>query len=149
MNRQQLLTRIDRRWSEFVQSYAGLTENAMTQPGVIGEWSVKDIIAHVTTWEEETLKALPVLVEGRRTPLYGGVDRFNAQQATLKSKSPLNEVLLQNGDTHQRLIAFLKTVPEIHLNTETRVRRRLRLDTYNHYPEHTESIVSWRSGKGQ
>lgn len=120
----------------------------METPGVVGGWSVKDIIGHVTTWEQETLKSLPVLMEGRRTPVYGGVDRFNAQQAALKGSLPLDQVLSQLGDTHRRLIAFLKTVPEGHFSTETRVRRRLRLDTYGHYPEHAQSIQAWRLARG-
>ncbi|MBI4311158.1 MAG: maleylpyruvate isomerase N-terminal domain-containing protein [Chloroflexi bacterium] len=143
-----MLKRIDLKWNGFLQSYAGLTEAAMKEPGVVGDWSVKDILAHVTTWEDETLKSLPVLMEGRRMPLYGGVDRFNARQSALKRSLPLDRVLSQLGDTHQRLIAFLKTVPEEHLRTETRVRRRLRLDTYSHYPEHAGSIQQWRAARG-
>ena len=34
----------------------------MSEQGVTGSWSVKDIIAHVTTWEEEALKHLPLIL---------------------------------------------------------------------------------------
>ena len=30
-----------------------------------GHGRVRDVLAHVTTWDEEALKALPVIVEGR------------------------------------------------------------------------------------
>jgi hypothetical protein len=36
----------------------------------MGEWSVKDILAHVTTWEEEALKYLPLILTGGRPPRY-------------------------------------------------------------------------------
>ena len=47
-------------------SYAGLSESDILEPGVTKAWSVRDIIAHVTTWEEEALKHLPAILEGRR-----------------------------------------------------------------------------------
>jgi hypothetical protein len=53
----------------------------------------------------------------------------------------------QAEETHNRLIAFVQSVPEDHFNRETRARRRLRIDTYGHYPEHTEAIREWRGRK--
>jgi hypothetical protein len=35
-------------------------------------------------------------------------------------------------------------VPEDQIARETRIRRRLRLDTYSHYPKHAEAIRKWR-----
>ena len=36
----------------------------MMEPGVTGDWSVKDVLAHVTIWEAEALKYLPLIAEG-------------------------------------------------------------------------------------
>ncbi len=44
---------------EFKEAYTGLPEEKLLEPGASGEWSVKDIIAHVSTWEGEALKYLP------------------------------------------------------------------------------------------
>jgi DinB superfamily len=88
MDRQRLLKRIDTAWRAFKESYAGLSEAQLMEPGVSGVWSVRDIIAHVTTWEEEALKHLPSILEDRRPPrypvTYGGIDAFNAQMTQLK-----------------------------------------------------------------
>ncbi len=131
-----------------MQSHMDLADAVMKKPGVVGDWSVKDVLAHVTTWEEEALKALAGIMEGRRPHRYGGVDRFNAEQSLLWHDLTLNEVREQLSETHKRLLAFLKTVPEAHYAAETRFRHRLRLDTYAHYPEHTSSILSWRTERG-
>jgi hypothetical protein len=56
---QQLLRRLDQAWIAFKDSYFGLSELEIMEPGVTKAWSVRDIIAHVTTWEEEALKHLP------------------------------------------------------------------------------------------
>jgi hypothetical protein len=132
----------------FQESYSDLSTEQLIQPGVTGDWSVKDILAHVTTWEEESLKHLPHILQGIQPPrysvLYGGIDAFNAQMTEQKRSLPLSEVLRQLDETHHQLLDYLQTVPEEQFTTETRFRRRLRLDTYSHYPIHTQSIREWR-----
>ena len=148
MNRQQLLDRLDKAWAAFKESYAGLTGSQLSEPGVMGDWSVKDILAHVTTWEEEALKVLPLILRGGSPPrysdLYGGIDAFNALTAEMKRGLSLSEVMRQLEETHRRLIEYTQSVPEEQFTRETRFRRRLRLDTYSHYPEHTKAIREWR-----
>jgi DinB superfamily len=148
MDRQQLLKQLDKRWTEFNESYAGLSDSQMTVSGVTGSWSVKDIIAHVTWWEEEALKHLPLINDGGTPPkysvTYGGVDAFNLMMTEEKRGLSLSAVLRQRDETHGRLIAYIKSAPEQHFKRETRFRRRLRLDTYNHYPKHSKAILAWR-----
>ena len=148
MNRQQLLRRLDKAWIAFKDSYAGLSESEILEPGVTKAWSVRDIIAHVTTWEEEALKHLPAVLEGRRPPrysvVYGGIDVFNALMTTKKAALSLAEVLDQQGRVHRRIIKAVEEAPEDALLPDARFRRRLRLDTYGHYPTHTAAIRRWR-----
>jgi Protein of unknown function (DUF1706) len=148
MNRQQLLTQLDTAWTAFKESYAGLSDPQLTEPGVTGDWSVKDIIAHVMWWEEEALKHLPVIITGGRPPRYslqyGGIDAFNAQMTEQTRDLSLSDVLKQSDETHRRLIDYILSVPEAQFTRETRFRRRLRLDTYSHYPKHAKAIRAWR-----
>jgi hypothetical protein len=143
----KLLQRLDTAWIELSRSYAGLTDSQLTEPGVVEDWSVKDIIAHITTWEEEALKHLPVIMAGGRQPRYvtlGGLDAFNARMTEQKRQLSFAEVLRQRDETHRRLVDFVSSVPDRCLQGETRTRRRLRLDTYSHYPIHTKAIRAWR-----
>ncbi len=148
MDRKQLLKRLDKAWSDFQESYAGLSDSQLLVPGVTGKWSVRDIIAHVTTWEEEALKHLPTVLRGgkpaRYSEVYGGIDAFNARMTELKKGLSLRDVLQQMTNTHCQLIDFLETVPERCFRTETRFRYRLRLDTYSHYPKHARAVRKWR-----
>lgn len=147
MNREQLLARLDKAWTTLGDSYAGLTEAEMTTPGVAGDWSVKDMLAHVATWEEEALKYLPLVLVGGRPPRYasyGGIDAFNARMTEAKRGMSLAEVQRHLEATHRQLIAYLRRVPEEQFATETRFRHRLRLDTYSHYPLHANMIRAWR-----
>ena len=146
---QQLLRRLDKAWVAFKDSYAGLSESDVLEAGVTKAWSVRDIIAHVTTWEEEALKHLPAVLEGRRPPrysvTYGGIDAFNALMTTKKAGLSLADVYHQQEEVHRQIIDAVVCTPDAQLAHETRYRRRLRLDTYGHYPKHTEAIRRWRA----
>jgi hypothetical protein len=146
VDRQRLLRRLDKAWAALTESYVGLSDSQLTEPGVTGDWSVKDILAHVTTWEGEALKHLPLIIAGGRPPRYvryGGIDAFNAKTTEEKRGLSLPEVLRQLDDTHGHLIDFVQRMPEAQFTRDTRFRRRLRLDTYSHYPKHAEAIRKW------
>ena len=148
MSRARLLERLEQRWNDLLESYAGLSEADMAVPGVVGRWSVKDLVAHVSAWEEESLKHVPAILAGRRPPrysvTYGGIDAFNAQAAERVRDLPLAEVLRRRDATHRRLLGLIAGLPGESLVGETRVRRRLRLDAYGHYPTHAGAIRRWR-----
>lgn len=153
MDKPNLLKKIDAAWTDLLDSFAVLSEAQMIAPGVTGDWSVKDILAHVTTWELEALKFLPVILEGARPPrysaTYGGIDGFNAQMHAKNRDLPLAEVLDRLEKTHRRLVSYLKKAPDEAIATETRFRRRLRFDSYRHYAEHAEMITEWRKWKSR
>jgi hypothetical protein len=116
MDRSQLLKKVEVAWQDLLASYDGLADDDMTEPGVTEAWSVKDIIAHVACWEEEALKQLPHILAGRvptkYSVEYGGIDAFNAQKTDQGRKLTLSEVLQHRDETHQRLLNYLKSIPE-------------------------------------
>lgn len=148
MTKDQLLTRIDDAWRDFEASYAGLSEAQLLIPNVTGAWSVRDIIAHVTWWEEEALAHLPLIRDGGRPPRYsvkyGGIDAFNAMMTEKRRALSLHEVLRQHDAVHARLVDYIGTAPDALIRTETRFRRRLKLDALGHYPIHARAIRAWR-----
>jgi hypothetical protein len=148
VDRQRCLAQLDKAWSDLQESCAGLTEQQLAEPGVAGDWSVKDILAHVTTWEEEALEQLPVIAQGGKTRRYsvsyGGIDAFNALMTQRKRVLSLSDVVTQLDETHRRLVEYIQTVSEDQFTQPTRFRRRLRLDTYGHYPKHAQAIRRWR-----
>jgi hypothetical protein len=147
----KLLQNMEKAWADFRKSYNGLSDEEMLKPGVTGQWSVKDIVAHVTTWEGETLKHLPGMLQGKKYPrysvTYGGIDTFNALKTAENKGLSLTEVFRQQDEVHRRLIRFIETVPEEFLDSRTRFRHRLRMDTYSHYPKHSAAIRKWRQNK--
>jgi hypothetical protein len=152
MKKQQLLSKLEKAWTNFQESYTGLTDAQMLEPGVTGDWSVRDLLAHVSWWEEEAVKHLPLILSGKRPPrysvLYGGIDAFNAMRRDQKLSLSLIEVRKEAAETHQRLVEYINSVPEEQIVLEERFQRRLRLDTYSHYPIHARVIRAWRERFG-
>ena len=148
MTREQLLDKLEKAWAALHEAYAGLPDSRMTERGVVEDWSVKDVLAHVTTWEEEALTYLPHIAEGRTPPRYsvkyGGIDAFNALRTEQKRGLSLPEVLGQMEEAHRRLIEYVRGVPEGLFTRETPFRHRLRFDTYRHYTVHARAIRDWR-----
>jgi hypothetical protein len=144
---QRLLDRLEAAWAALTDSYAGVPESKLTEPGVVDDWSVQDVLAHVTSWEEEALRHLPLIIAGGTPPRYaaqGGIDAFNARAAEAGRRLSLAEVLRRRDETHARLLEFIRSQPAGTFAGQTRARRRLRLDTYGHYPQHTAAIRAWR-----
>src|SRR5260370_2442020 len=110
------MNRLDKGWAAFSGSDAGLSAVQLMEAGVTGAWSVRDILEHVTTWEEEALKHLPLILKGRKPPrysvTYGGIKAFNALATKEKKGLSLSEVLQQTDPLPQRLTPLIKQPPQ-------------------------------------
>ena len=88
MNRRQILQRLEKGWRELHESLDGLSQKEMEKPVFDGGWSVKDLLGHLTTWEEEAIKAMDLMARGQPQPRYrqyGGIDGFNAGESEKKA----------------------------------------------------------------
>ncbi len=151
-SRSRTLAKLDREWSAFRESWAGLADDQIEEPRTLGDWSIKDVIAHITIWEQEALKHLPTIAEGGRTPRYaavGGIDAFNDRAIEARRQLSLTEICQLAGDVHERLTGYLQSVPEEMFSSTARFRRRLRLDTYGHYPLHADAVRAWRDASSK
>jgi hypothetical protein len=100
------------------QNLAGLSPHSMLAPGVIGEWSVKDILAHLADWESR----MPVWIEAARrgesveVPEPGltwkQVDAANQRVYERHRDRPLDDVLAYFRATHGQFMAMVESMPE-------------------------------------
>ncbi|HXG42685.1 MAG TPA: DinB family protein [Dehalococcoidia bacterium] len=142
--RQELVAMVDAEWRGLMALLDGLPEEAMLRPGAVGRWSARDLLCHIATWEEEFLQAAPVILEGRPLPRYGSIDAFNARDMERWQGLSLAEAWQRARETHRRLLECLQTLPHVPGRTESRLRRRLRWDTWGHYQEHAAQLREWR-----
>jgi hypothetical protein len=76
------------------QTIAKLTESQIVNDVVMGDWSVKDVIAHITAWNWEIAKSVDDVLE-KKAPWYlnKGETAFNIAEVERRRDWPLKEVL--------------------------------------------------------
>jgi len=148
------IKRVDFRWHAFVGAVYSCPTEGLAWPNAVGHWSVRDLLVHISSWEREFLKAMPLILSDQRLPrystTYGGIDAFNALEQELAKGLSQNEVLRELFETHERLLAAVRSIRSTLLLGQARRRerliRRLRQDTYGHYAEHTAQLGAWATG---
>lgn len=92
----------------------GLPDDAWQKGGVCGVWSVKDIIAHLASFEHALVDVLNGLLDGGPTPYldqFRSDEKFNdAQVAKRKGHTPA-QVLKEYQDTHAKTMELAARIP--------------------------------------
>jgi hypothetical protein len=144
--------------SEGVQWNALLAQvgsERMEIPGAVGAWSVKQLVAHLTWYEEAIVEgaeqALSTGTFQRRRPEGVSMDEMNARIASQSRNRPVAEVLAEAESVFGRLLTLIEAVPENLLNDP----RMLGLpddmvpwmgvanNSYAHYREHEPELRAW------
>jgi hypothetical protein len=93
-------------------------EDHMTQPGVAGPWSIKDIVAHLTGWRRRTVGRFQAALrhEPAPPPLWPAHlqtdDEINAWIYAANRDRPLADVLRDSRHVYQQLVEALDAFPE-------------------------------------
>jgi uncharacterized damage-inducible protein DinB len=148
MGKSAVIKHINASWQNLIYSLEGLPESAYFHSGVCGTWSIRDILNHISTWEEEALSNIPLILAGKPTPRYassGGISAFNTRAQQAKQAYSLQRIEQELTATHQRFLDYLASLPEACFVNNPRLIKRIRLDSYGHYAEHTAQICLWRS----
>lgn len=101
-------------WVE--QAVDDLPESEWEVPGVCGEWSAKDIIAHLAAYERLLLDILHAFAGGEPTPyvrtFLAGGEVFNKQTTEARKYEPAQQVLNEYQDAQVETISALAEIPE-------------------------------------
>ncbi len=93
---------------------ARVPDARMYEPGVIGDWSVKDVVAHLGVW---LARAITMLFQaersGRPVPPHvllktGDWDKVNAADHAAQKDRPLERVLADFHETHAQVLKRLQ-----------------------------------------
>lgn len=155
MDKQEMLCRMAEERQKLLQAMEGLTGEQMTRPETVGEWSVKDILGHIASWDEETLKAVKQLVhEGRPYIMedLDSVDAWNARQVQKKRGLSLGEVVAEFTAVRQELLEVVEGLTEEQLTQRVQypwpeegpLQELIAASTFEHDGEHCRDILAWR-----
>ena len=103
------------RWDALL---AEIGEERMTQPGAMGDWTFKDVVAHMTGWRTgETLHYLDAARRGDKPAAPPWQEDFTTDEANQwiyerNHDRPLRDVLQESRQSYRQIEEALAAVPE-------------------------------------
>ena len=92
----------------------------------LGDWSALDVLAHLVGWDFTNLKAAQDILAGQLPGFYAYHDHdwrtYSARLVTVYRRADPAAMLDSAAASHDRLLAYLETVPAPDLSKDTGVR---------------------------
>jgi hypothetical protein len=153
----EILSALEASRANLLDAIDGLAPEQLLAPKAIGEWSVRDLLQHLSTWEAELVR-LMMHVQQRRRPVGPSFvpspdfDAINARWHAETKDRPLERVLEDFHAVRRQTARWVKEFSEDDL---TRARpdtwlggrplaRWIAEYSYEHEREHAEAIWAWR-----
>jgi len=161
MNKREIIAALENSHERLVMAIEGLSLDEMLIPGVVGNWTIKDILAHITRWEAELVTLLWQARQGSQpTTILNqkiSTDEVNARWHDEDQARPLERILKDFHTVREQTMRRLDHFSEDELNDPQRYPwlggRPLWVwvaeDSFEHDLEHLEQIRLWREERGQ
>jgi hypothetical protein len=156
VGRSELLRRLRESRTRLDAALAKLPPVRRVEPGVLGTWSVKDILTHIIAHEQRALQELQYALRGERLEIdHGAGDAFNAQAVADSRALAYEEVRARWDRSFQQIVAAVESLAEDAFAPASRVTAALddsidgalANNTYEHYAEHMAHIEAWLDGR--
>ena len=145
-----LLTALDAAHDEFLEALGEVDADLVTVPGVMGDWSVRDLVVHVAAWAEHAAAALDLAVAGRGAEFAYSTDETDAMNERIlaegRSTSPAGGLAREEvafAALRERVAGLDPSLLELRLGNGDTVREVVRYDGPDHYSEHTAHLRAW------
>ena len=96
-----------------LQTLESFPEASWETPGACGVWSVKDIIAHLASYERVLVDILTTFTGGSAPVLNSYVElgsQFNDIEVSRRTAKTIQDVLAEFNDTHLQVMSLLVTI---------------------------------------
>ena len=159
MNKSQLLESIRAGHSRFMLVLAEFNHEQMTQPGVIGKWSLRDTVAHIVVHEQRMIRWMqerlhgdePVLPQPYAMP-DDELNQLNEQVYQEQQVRSLCDILHDFDQTHIEALTLVETAAEedildpghFSLQGGEPLWEAIAANTFWHCAEHMQDIHKWQ-----
>ena len=138
------LRRMDEGWAAFEDRVKTLNNAQLTARLGDGEWTRKQMLAHISTWHELTTNRLLKFVEtGEAVGLPGdeGEDSINARSARASEGRTTGEIVIAMTDTHRRLRRTVSALTDEQLAANDGwAAAVIAGNSFDHYAEHLPDL---------
>lgn len=125
MTKREILLNLETDHQKLVDVVKGLSDEQMANAPVFGDWTVKDIIAHIAFWRDHLVRDIDDVLAGK-VPWYGGPGfteevgaKFNAKIVKESRSKSLRQILEEWRISHQQTLGRVAKLSENELNRET------------------------------
>jgi hypothetical protein len=137
----------------FVNALADVEPALRTTPGMVGEWSAAQVVAHLGYWAGHATEALHHAEQDRLDEFGRGepeVDETNAVVARVAADTDLASILQREEAAFEALVIFLRRADPAWLEERTAsgdtLGEVIHDDGADHYREHTFDLRAWFTG---
>lgn len=134
----------------FLDALEAVDLELVTVPGVVEEWSVRDLIVHVAFWAEHATGALQLAAAGRGAEFAYDTAQTDAMNARLLAESRLvapDAAVEREARAFEALMAELATLDagllDLRLGNGDTLAEVIGYDGPEHYREHTVHVRAW------
>jgi len=139
---------------EFLSALADVDPALVTTPGMVGEWSAREVVAHMGYWAGHAAEAIHHAEQGRLDEFDqgndSGVDERNAVVARVARETDMATVLAREEAAFTAFLSrILTTDPEWLSERDPdgdTLDEIIHYDGADHYREHARDIRAWFSG---
>ena len=106
MDIDEIFEQLDSSRVRLLELLSVLPEEMLTQPGVMGDWTIADILAHLVVWESELITCLMKLDQGKKPKrmlaAIADLDGYNARRFEENKERDLERIFddLQSVRVH-------------------------------------------------
>jgi len=131
-----------------------IPHSKMILSGAAGEWSIKDIIAHITSYDRWL--GLTLALRCQKPPDMWieelPLDEFNRRLYVENKDLPLNQVLQESKEVWNEILEETRAKSEDYLFSEQSVQgvlykfkpcNILKSESYGHYLDHVPALLTW------
>lgn len=121
----EVLAAIERERAAWEALLAEVGEQRMLEPGPMGDWTFKDLAAHLTGWRVRTLQRLEAAAHGQPEPApvwpanLQSDDEINAWIQEVNEDRLLGEVIADSRESYARLAEIIQMLPAETLHNPT------------------------------
>jgi hypothetical protein len=152
-DRAALIADLDAARATFHEALASVDLELATVPGVMEDWSVRDIVHHLARWCGHGAEAVTLAAEGRGDAFAystDDTDRMNeAFLAAGRRVSPPDALAMEEAafsDFRSRIEGLADDLLALRLGNGDTVEEVIVYDGAEHYAEHTEHLRAWFGG---
>ncbi len=157
MKRDEAVSKMRAARKDMLEALSGLGEEDLLRPNAVGKWSVKDLLAHIASWDEEVLRVIQAFaMQAEPQFSYSVSDRndfavWNAEEVEHRRHHTLDQTRTEFENARRDLIQVVEGLTDQVLmrpkmTSWSKVRSGLELleEITQHDLDHAKEVRSWR-----